>query len=129
MNSAATTGTVCDRPVPARLGLPGLLLGVLGVPGVPDDVVVAGVCVADSAAGVGEFCAAMALVSTVMLPSAASGSVSPVTAFATPVTNACSASTRALTSATTLFAAVSAACAAASAASAETALAASVAMV
>jgi len=41
MNSAATTGTVCDRPVPARLGLPEL---ELGVPGEPEDVVdVAGV--------------------------------------------------------------------------------------
>src|SRR3954469_2906909 len=79
-----------------------------------------------SASGVGELCDAIALVCTVMLPSAASGSVSPVTAAATPLTSACSALISALRLLTSVWAAATAAVATLCAVDALTALAARV---
>src|SRR3954469_18273997 len=75
-----------------------------------------------SATGVGELCDAIALVCTVMLPSAASGSVSPVTAAATPLTSACSALISALRLLTSVWASACAAAAAVCAVWALTAL-------
>src|SRR3954467_2289041 len=75
-----------------------------------------------SATGVGELFDAIAFVCTVMLPSAASGSVSPVTAAATPLTSACSASISALRLLTSVWASACAAAAAVCAVCALTAL-------
>src|SRR4051812_6454393 len=73
-----------------------------------------------SATGVGECDDAIAFVTTLMLPRAASGSVSPVTALSTPVTSACNASMSALRLSTRVCAAAAAAAAALCTASALT---------